>query len=345
MRGIHRPLARIAPFAALSWALIPGTSSAEIIVEPVQGSADAALLEELRSVVETAIAEPGSVAAEVDGALRLSAEPTREGVVLTLELIPSRGGATIRECRVASCASAAAQARAMIRAVLKTAAEDGVAPSPETRTELPEPPKRVYPELNAPYDRHDEIRRALGVTLIGVGAGTGLALLSLASSPGDPPWVVLVSGGGGLAALSLMIGPSIPHFRIHNNAQAAWGLVGRTLLTGGAVVFFLFGATTGAVGVPGECDDEYQDCDDSDDDNQAEGERFGIGFGVAFETLALAWAVIDLATVPRAVQRANERDLERKEAERKVPDVALAPIVAPGPNGSTTAGFVFAMRF
>lgn len=227
-------------------------------------------------------------------------------------------------------------------AASEAAAPEPEAPKPSAPAALvrSETPERAVPKPAGPFDGDKELWITLGVTLGGVVAGSALALLSLTSNAGDGPWVVLVVGGGGLAAASIMIGPSIPHFRIHNNAQGAWGLVGRTLLTGGAVSFFLLGAMTGAVAMPGSCDYELEDCDDGDDDAQEDTERFGIGFGVAFEALALAWAIIDLATLPRAVERANE-----KAASKRISNVTLSPVVAPGPNGSTAAGLAFAMRF
>ena len=141
----------------------------------------------------------------------------------------------------------------------------------------------------------------------------------------DAGRVSMLTTGASICGLAFVVGPSLGHFYVHNRKQAAWGLVLRTVFSAAAPVFFAlsFGAGFSAMGGEG-----------------SGGEEVFFIFGTIFSAASVISAILDLATIPRAVQRANEKD-----AENKISGVAFAPLVAPGPNGSTTAGLAFSMRF
>jgi hypothetical protein len=133
--------------------------------------------------------------------------------------------------------------------------------------------------------------------------------------------------GASIVGLAFVIGPSLGHFWVKNNRQAVLGLVLRTVFSAAAPVLFNAGFWTGwSAGMGGE-------------GSSGAGAAFFV-FGALSSAVGLTWAIVDLVTIPRAVQRANE-----KAAGQEMSAVAFAPLIAPGPNGSTTAGLAFSMRF
>jgi hypothetical protein len=320
---------RNAPMFAVLTALvgvaISPESSAAITVEPPTGSAEPALIEQLRVSVGTVVSG-AATAYGVDGSLRMTVDTSEADVTLSLELVPSDGSAPARESRTVARASAAIQARAMAREAIRAVAERRDAASaqaPEGEKGSPQP-ARDRPALNSPYGRKRALWLSLGPTM--GGAVVGGALIGAAFAvPEDGGRVPMLTIGASICGLAFVIGPSLGHFHVHNHRQAALGLALRTVFSAAAPVFFAlsFGAGFNAMGGGG-----------------SGGEEVFLIFGTIFSAASVISAIIDVTTIPRAVQRANE-----KAAEEKISAVALAPMLAPGPNGSTTIGLTFSMRY
>jgi hypothetical protein len=201
-------------------------------------------------------------------------------------------------------------------------------------------PAGTAPEASGPYQESTALWLSLGTTLGGIVAGCALVGLSFTVDDDDfAGFMVLSVGGAGIAGLGFLVGPSLGHFYARNNKQAAWDLVLRTLFAGGAVGLFAggFGSGygSGMCGAFSGGDEDEGTADDCPADNS--GVFFAFG-GLAAAT-AVVLAVVDLATTPRAVRRANERVL------KGVSDVSLAPTFARGSNGSIAGGLALSMRF
>ena len=345
-RKIALPLA---VFAALAAVVVPLPSRAAITVAPPTGDADPALLAELQTWLKMIAEEQGS-AVKVDGVLRIDAEPSGEGVALTLELTPSDGTAPYRESRVVSRASAAPNARAMARAAIRTVAPPPtvVATQASDAPKTAPPPQPVRLVLNSPYDQRRAYWISVGPTLGGIVFGGALVGLAFAIE-NDSGRVATLGVGATIAGLAFLVGPSLGHFYVRNNLQGSLTLVFRTLLSGGATAFFFGAALVTAFSGPcsgfGLCEgDSVEEEENQGDDG---GSAFGgyLAGGIITAAGALTLAIVDLATVQRAAQRANEKAAAEKETDAKISGVAFAPLVVPGPNGTTTTGLAFSMRY
>jgi hypothetical protein len=322
----------IAVVAAFAWVIIPFESAAEITVEPPTGSADPTLMEKLRVSVET-VASGAATAYGVDGRLLLSVDTSGEDVTLAFELVLSDGSAPVRESRTVERESAAAEVRAVARAMIRAVAErrsGTVSQDSEGSKESPQP-ERDWPALDSPYSRKKALWLSLGPTLGGVVLG-GTLIGPAFAIENDSGRVAMLGIGVSITGLAFIIGPSLGHFWVKNNKQAVLGLVLRTVFSAAAPVLFNAGFWTGwSAGMGGE-------------GSSGAGTAFFV-FGALSSAVGLTWAIVDLATVRRAAQRANEKAAAEKEADAKISNVSFAPLFAPGPNGSTTAGFAFSMRF
>jgi hypothetical protein len=221
----------------------------------------------------------------------------------------------------------------MARETIRSVAERRNALSAQVSESKKESPQseRERPVLNSPYDRKKALWLSLGPTLGGVVLGGALVGSAFAVDK-DTGRVTMIGIGWSITGLAFIIGPSLGHFFVKNNKQAVLGLVLRTVFSVAAPLLFNAGFWTGwSAGMSGE-------------GGSGAVAAFFV-FGALSSAVGLAWAIIDLATIPRAVQRANEKALERKEAEQKISGIAFAPMLAPGPYGSTTTGLAFSMRF
>jgi hypothetical protein len=330
-RSIARPLAAFAVFAALA---APLPSRAAITVEPPTGNADPALLADLHTWMRLIAEEQGGDAG-IDAVLRIDAVASGEDVTLTLELAPGDGSAPIRDSRTASRVSAAAQGRAMARAAIRTVAGSRAATAAPAvgNEELPAPPA-------GPYDEKKLVTASLLVTVSGALAGAGLTIGAYFSLEG---MLGLGITGGVVGGLSLALGPAIGHLWVRNNVQGALGLVGRLALAGSSTALLMASTMVGFFGTWGSGCEESGDCDQevAEDDRT---KRIYIGVGVGLEVAAVAWAIIDLAALPRAVRRANAA-AGPDSGKEKISGVSFAPLIAPGPNGTAVTGLVFSMRY
>jgi hypothetical protein len=178
--------------------------------------------------------------------------------------------------------------------------------------------------LDAPYRARRALAPSLGVTLGGMALGAAVSLCVFATSDA---WTLAL--GLGVAQAAQALGPSLGYFYLGDTGRATAGLILRTAL--GAVSTSMFSLLVYAI--------DDGDADVSIDDVTA----IAVGSAAAFA--ASVYALIDLATLRRATRRANARALEEKEREDGTAGVAIAPFVAPGRDGATTAGLAFAMRF
>lgn len=341
--GNPRESMSLAVFAAVLGLAAPVAARASIEVEPPTGSAEPAVMDELRAAIETVVVES---APEIDGVFWLSAEPSGADVAIVVELETSAGKEVIRESRVASRASAAAQVRAMAREAIRVATP----PRPEIVVQTPDAPKKVPrskapPVLNSPHNQKQAFWISAGPTFGGFVLGGALIGLSFVDDVLVAPLVL----GASIAGLSFLVGPSLGHFYVGNNLQGALNLVMRTLLSAGATAFFIGGvlndsSSSDPCGYMGCSEEDYEEGVDKQEHGDSGATGFFVG-GALTATVAVALMIVDLATVRRAAQRANEKAAAEKAAYEKISGVSLTPLIAPGPNGSTTAGLAFSMRF
>jgi hypothetical protein len=120
--------------ASLAFVLAPRIAGAGISVAEPSGSADAAFIAGLKAALEEVVAG----APALDGELRTSAAVKDDGVELIVELAPAGDGASFRETRVASWASALSQARAMARFAIQARREATAAPEIEPKPPAPD---------------------------------------------------------------------------------------------------------------------------------------------------------------------------------------------------------------
>jgi len=362
-RSIAPPLAVFAALAALA---VPLPGRAAITVEPPTGNADPALLADLHTWMKM-IAEEQGATVPVDAVLRIDATVSGEGVTLTLELAPSDGTAKVRETRTASRASAAAQARAMARAAIRKLTAPAESATTSSAVEHPQlqtadsatvaveavedsaPPVKNFPDLKMPYNKKKALWLSVGPTFGAMtlrGAFIGLAF----AVENDPGRMAMISIGLSLAGLGFFVGPSLGHFYVRNNLQGSLTLVFRTLLSGGAAAFFGAALASSLSGLSEVCfaspcgDDTGDEHEDAGDDGRSASGGYLAG-GIITATAAVTLAIVDLATVRRAAQKANEKAAAEKEADAKISGVSIAPLLVPGPNGSTTTGLALSMRF
>jgi len=345
-RSIAPPLAVFVALAALA---APFPSRAAVTVEPPTGNADSALLADLHTWLKM-IAEEQGADSGVDAALRIDAAASGEDVTLTLELVPSDGTASIRDTRVASRASAAAQARAMARAAIRKAAppRTEVAVQASDAPKTAPPPQPVRPVLNSPYDQRRAYWISVGPTLGGFALGGAFVGLAFAGDDSAGRVGMIVTGAS-LAGLAFLVGPSLGHFYIRNNLQGSLTLVFRALLSGGAAALFIGGSISSAFssdpcGFMGCSEEDYENGVDEQEPDDSGATGYFVG-GALTSALAVALAIVDLATVHRAAQKANEKAAAAGQADAKISGVSFAPLVAPGPSGTATTGLAFSMRF
>lgn len=372
--GNPRESMSLAVFAAVLGLAAPVAARASIQVEPPTGRAEPAVMDELRAAIETVVAES---APEIDGVFRISAEPSGADVAIVVELATSDGKEVIRESRVASRASAAAQTRAMAREAIRElerpatpvmpvqAAEKAPATSPndtvpdDTADFVPieeyVPPKRVFPPLNSPYYKSKALWLSWSSTVGGILFGGAIASVAV-MIPNEGGWgehaeeiIAFSVIGASTAALSVLIGPTLGHFYAKNWLYGWLSFSGKIVFSGLAALSFAMAGLSGFgcafMGI-GPDDDEDDGSDQAECEESAH--RSAAGFnalGAAASAVVLGLLIADLATIPRAVQRANEKALVEKERKAKISSVSLAPLLAPGPNGSMTTGLAFSMRF
>jgi hypothetical protein len=329
--------------AAIIGLAVPLASFAAIAVVPPAGNVDPAVMDQLQVALETVAAD---TATEVDGVFWLSAEPSGEELAIAVGLSSSDGKEIARESRVASRASAAAQVRAMARAMIRAAASPrpAVVTISEESKKVP-PPKPVRPVLNSPYDQRRAFWISAGPTLGGLALGGAMIGLSFVDGINVPALAI----GASIAGMSFLVGPSLGHFIVGNNLQGSLTLVFRTLLSAGATAFFIGGFFVDAFssdpcGFMGCSEEEYEEGVDKQEHSDSGATGFFVG-GALTATVAVALMIVDLATVRRAAQRANEKAAAAKEPEPKISNVSFAPMLVPGPHGSKTAGLAFSMRF
>ena len=341
--GNRKRALKLGVVAGIIGLAVPLASSAAIAVVPPAGNADPAVMDELQVALETVAA---GTATEVDGVFWLSAEPSGEELSIAVGLSSSDGREIARESRVASRASAAAQVRAMARAVIRAATAPRpavVTISEESKKVTPSAPAR--PVLNSPYDQRRVFWVSAGPTLGGLVLGGAMIGLSFVDGYNVPALAI----GASIAGMSFLVGPSLGHFIVGNNLQGSLTLVFRTLLSAGATAFFAFGSVSASFssdpcGFMGCSEEEYDEGVDKQEHSDSGATGFFVG-GALTATAAVTLMIVDLATVRRAAQRANEKAAAAKEAEPKISNVSFAPTVAPGPNGSMTAGLAFSMQF
>lgn len=151
-------LALLAVFA------VSRVSAAEVTVAPPTGDIDPAFLAELEDSIG-AVVKAEALPARGSAKLRASVNEQEDGVALEVTLSPVDGSGEIREARVASRASALAQARAMARTVIRAFA---VRISAAPRDEGPMAPQDSTPVPGSPIDEARTAARP------GIALGLGL---------------------------------------------------------------------------------------------------------------------------------------------------------------------------
>jgi hypothetical protein len=300
----------VAPLPARAW----------VSVEPPTGDVEPALLAELGAALADVVA--GAAAAYgVDASLRVEAIASGEEVVVAMELRPAADSEPLRASRTVAAPAAVAQARILARELIRAAAPGRTALAlEETGPSTGKPTTaRSLPPLDSPYDRSRAFWLSFAPTLGGIALGVGFIGLGAALDAN----LGLLAAGSAISGLAIAVGPSLGHFYVGNYAQAGWCLALRTAFGVAAPLFLLRSVTAGFADGSGSRA------------RSGESEAF-LALGVVSAAALGALAIFDIATAPRAAQRANERAISA---------VAVAPLVAPGPNGSTMAGLAFSMRF
>jgi hypothetical protein len=187
------------------------------------------------------------------------------------------------------------------------------------------------PPLDSPYDRSRAFWLSFAPTLGGIALGVGFAGIGIAAGAELPMFGL----GAGVAVLAIAVGPSLGHLYVRNYKQVAWCLTLRAIFAI-ATPFFVWGtAVSGAV----------VSADEGNNPGASAREDAFLALAAVSLFAAGTLAIVDIATAPRAARRANEKALEKRESEQKISAAAVAPFVAPGQDGATTAGLAFSMRF
>ena len=311
----------------LAVVVVPNLASAAVVVAEPTGDVDPAFLAEMKASLETVAAE---APAELNAELRSSATVTVAGVELVVEYVPFIGAEPIRETRVASKASASAQARAMGRAALEalkgtaSAATEPTAPTPVPAVTVPQPEEVIRPPEPEPepepepppppppppplpekYNRHKAMRLSLLSTAIVAGTGAAFAGLSVRVPAMLIPAVAT-------ASLGLVLGPSVGYFWIGETPHALV-FSGLRLVTGGlGITFMTLFFTNLRMG---------DDCTSENGTTVCEiEEEFHPGYligGILGIAATIAAAFVDAGLVGRAADRVNEqwrRDLSATAA-------------------------------
>ncbi|MCK9463925.1 MAG: hypothetical protein M0R80_30275 [Proteobacteria bacterium] len=193
-------------------------------------------------------------------------------------------------------------------------------------------PAAAEPDASdSPYDRSRAFWISAGPMLGAVALGFGFAGIGVAAGVEGP----LFGVGAGVAGLGIAVAPSIGHFWVGNGRQAWWCLSLRTAFTVATALFTYASLTAGFAGSSSA---------EANAEHGGESTAF-LALAIASATAVAALVIIDLATVPRAARRANEKAARPGGGGTAISDAAVAPFVAPGHDGTTAAGLAFSMRF
>jgi hypothetical protein len=314
---------------------VPRLAASAVVVAEPTGDADPAFLAELKASLETVSAEAPT---ELNGELRASATVKDDGVELVVEFVPNDGQAPITETRVASMASALAQARAMGKSVCRLIVVPHFRePSAVTPALVREVQSEAYATVPEKYDR----RRALlasGIPTYSMMA-IGLVLMCLAPATSNTSELVVPSFilGPIVAGLGVIVGPSLGYFYI--------GRVGRGLAMGGIrlalSVAALWMILEHELAQPG-----WDACNSFEEDSEIDAclskEEYPalLPIGIIAASLAAVLAVVDATLVGRAADRANAEWRERQK-----PMIQVAPVAWSGGRGDTTYGLALQGTF
>jgi hypothetical protein len=313
----------------------PRFATAAVFVADPTGDADPAFLAELKASLETVAAE---AAPDVNGELKSSAVNTDAGVELVVEYVPFIGAEPIRETRIASRASASAQARAMARAAIKPlVAPNNKEATPPTvvaaqeKTVAPPPPP-----LPVKYNRHKALLMAVLPTGLfpTVGAGIfSLGVLALGDEDGGGTFLTCTVFGSVFAASGLILGPSTGYFWIGRTRHALILAGVRLAAIGVGITFMALYVKTFQWG---------------DGDIEQKSNPGFLALSIIGFTTALVAAFVDAGLVGRAADRVNEqwrKDLNATGASRRSLEVAVAPVAWSNGNGDGTFGLAVSGSF
>jgi hypothetical protein len=309
-------------FLALGILLFSAASAgAEVAVAPIEGDGDPAMLAELQRSLEAVASEEGTGDAAAD--LWFSTNPAPGGVTLEIELVPGDGSPPIREERVASPASAAAQARAMARSVIREFAA-------RSRAALGPAPKEMV--ITAPPPSAIDLARtrarpgiALGVALDIAGllgfAGTFIALRA-GSNDLDGMRIAACLSGGAVALGSLVSTTSF------TTRHAAYRRAGAGLSPYKPALSWVF--TTGTVALYALAVTATVDHARSEPGPEADfGEEIGWTIGT-MGVVVLYLASLQFEAFNASLVRPLWHRTLRRAENAPGPTVAAAPFVVPG---------------
>ena len=311
---------------------VPRIAASAVVVAEPTGDANPAFLAELKASLETVAAE---APAALNGELRASATVEVDGVELVVEFVPDDGTATITETRVASMASALAQARAMGKAAIKafvaSPKSETTAQNVDSAIEKVPPP---LPQLES-FSRRKALWMTAFPTVFLTVAGAGyFSMIALDNLMRPSPFVV------GMVAMSvgLVLGPTPGYFYVGRwkHALAMTGLRVSVLGTGFAIYGIWLASAFDAENQNEQCEGT------SDSANKCHHDVSNFGLGVALTAVA-ALVVISFADaflVGRAADRANAEWREKNK-----PTVQVAPIAWTSGNGDTTYGLALQGTF
>jgi hypothetical protein len=326
----------------LAFIFMPRLSAAAVVVAEPTGDADPAFLAELKASLETVVSE---TAPEVDAELQSSATVMGEGVELVVEIVPSGGGEPVRETRVASRASAPAQARAMVRAAIKVL----IAPKPEaataTQKTVPppvEPPKPhpPPPPLSEKYHRRAVMLwTALPTTIL----ISGTWILGIVGLTTERPLAYAVGAVPAMGAAGLVF-PTIGYFYIGQWKHALLMTGIRAALIGVAVVADVLWVQKGFR----QDEIKNQTCKDSEEGCHHEPNYSGAVPSCLLLGLMSIVAIVDSFMVGGATDKVNDeyrKSLAANGASRRPPQVAVAPLAWSSGHGDGTFGLAVGGAF
>jgi len=326
-------------FLGLALVTVPRLAAAAVVVTAPTGDAAPEFLAELKASLETVATE---APAELNAELRSSATNNEAGWELVVELVPSAGGEPIRETRVASKASALAQARAMGRAALKALAPNpdvasvsavAVAGDEAVVSDSPKPD----PATLVRYDRRRSLALSLWPTSLLVVTGALMLFVLPEAVDGDGHIVFSYIVGPSLVALGAVFGPSIGYFYLRKPGRAlGMSAIRLTFAVAAAWTLIEYFLTQ-----PG-----WDECNGTGDEREVDAcmneRRYPalLPIGIVAAVAAVALAYVDAALVGRAADRANAQWREQNK-----PKIQVAPVAWSNGHGDGTFGLAVSGTF
>jgi hypothetical protein len=308
--------------------LMARLSAAAVVVAAPMGDVDSVFLDDLKASIE-AVAQETALPEVGSAELKASAAASATGVALEVVLVPADGSEEIRETRVASWASAIAQARAMARSVVRAFAdrvrsEEGPAAPPKKITTPPTPPSPI--DL-ARTTARPGIVLGFGLEIAGFLGFAVSLIIGLADEEHVDGALVGVCASGGAVVFGSLV--SMTSYTVRHAAHLQAGLELRPYKP--VLGWVLFAATAALYGLSVGALAEYLSWDARTVDNFGEAIEGGLAAGMVV-MLAMGSLVADVISLA-AVRTLWRRDLRLSE-KSPAPSVAVSPFVAPSGSRS-----------